>query len=379
VKFVLQEPDATFFSLLATPPYFPISNECYSETQDDLSSCGGLGPYTIVSWTPGEQMRLRANPEWPGRPTPAFENILIRFQDDTAVMRRSLQEFQSIDIAWTGLPYSDFTALQVSDSNADGLPDYKAWTGPAAFKSYVIFNQKQPPWDNAKVRKAFALAVDRAALAETIFGGSRLPLFSPIPDTVPGHLPIFPQRNLPLARSLLLEVGYNQATPLEIELWYVSDGRYSNVEAAYATALQNQLEETGVFQVTLSSAPFEQFIGQVGECNLPAYLMGWPSPGRPTDYLDPGAWTDIILTSSTFCPNYDSPAMAAFVQAADEEIDPAARLAIYGDIQQLWAQDVPTVDLLQEPRIAISLNSVNNVQIDAMGLLHYEVLTKGGG
>jgi hypothetical protein len=71
--------------------------------------------------------------------------------------------------------------------------------------------------------------------------------------------------------------------------------------------------------------------------------------------------------------------MAALVQAADEEIDLAARLATYGDIQQLWAQDLPTVDLLQEPRIAISLNSVNNVQIDAMGLLHYEFLTKGGG
>ncbi|MCB9008129.1 MAG: transporter substrate-binding domain-containing protein [Ardenticatenaceae bacterium] len=379
VKFVLQEPDATFFSLLATPPYFPISNECYSEAQDNLSSCGGLGPYTIVSWTPGEQMRLRANPEWPGRTPPAFENILIRFQDDTAVMRRSLEEFQSIDIAWTGLPYSDFTALQTTDGNSDGIPDYKAWTGPAAFKSYVIFNQEQPPWDNAKVRQAFALAVDRSALAETVFNGSRLPLFSPIPDTVPGHLPIFPQRNLPLARSLLLEVGYSQTTPLEIELWYVNDGRYSNAEAAYAAALQSQLEETGVFQVTITGAAFEQFIGQIAECNLPAYLMGWPSPGRPADYLGPGAWTDVILTSSTFCPNYESPAIDAFLQAADEEIDPAARLSVFGDIQQLWAQDFPTVDLLQEPRIAISLNNVNNVQIDAMGLLHYEFLTKGGG
>ena len=379
VKFVLQAPDATFFSLLATPPYFPISNECYSEAQDNLSSCGGLGPYTIVSWTPGEQMRLRANPEWPGRPTPAFENILIRFQDDTAVMRRSLEEFQSIDIAWTGLPYSDFTTLQSSDANGDGLPDFKAWSGPAAFKSYILFNQELEPWDSAKVRQAFALSVDRSALADSVFNGSRLPLFSPIPNTVPGHLPVLPQRNLPLARSLLLEEGYSQSVPLEIELWYVNDGRYSAVEAAYATALQNQLEETGVFKVTLASAPFEQFIGQVGQCNLPVYLLGWPSPGRPTDYLDPGAWTDIFITSSTFCPNYESAAMTAFIQAADEEIDPAARLAIYGDIQQLWAQDFPTVDLLQEPRIAISLNSVNNVQIDALGLMRYEILTKGGG
>lgn len=379
VRFVLQEPDASFLSLLATPPYFPISNECYSEVQDDLSSCGGLGPYTIVNWTPGEQMRLRANPEWPGRPTPAFENILLRFQADTAAMRRSLEEFQSIDIAWTGLPYSDFTTLQNSDANGDGQPDFRAWTGPAAFKSYVLFNQAQEPWDSALVRQAFALSMDRESLAEEVFGGNRLPLFSPVPDGVPGHLPVFPQRNLEQARALLQQAGYSAAVPLEIELWYVNDGRYSDVEAAYATALQSQLEETGVFQVTLSSAPFDQFIGQVAQCNLPAYLLGWPSPGRPADYPGPGAWTDIFVTSSTFCPNYESPAMTAFLQAADEAADQTEWLAVYNDIQQLWAEDFPTVDLLQAPRIAISLNNVNNVQIDGMGLMHYELLTKGGG
>ncbi|MCB8974063.1 MAG: transporter substrate-binding domain-containing protein [Ardenticatenaceae bacterium] len=379
VKFVLQEPDASFLSLLATPPYFPISNECFSEAQDDQSSCGGLGPYTIVSWTLGEQMRLRANPEWPGRPTPAFENILIRFQEDTAVLRRSLQEFQSIDIAWTGLPYSDFTSLQTSDSNGDGQPDFRAWIGPAAFKSYVLFNQEQEPWDNALVRRAFALSVDREALANQVFGGSRLPLFSPVPNEVPGHLPTMPQRDLEQARALLLQAGYSEATPLEIELWYVNDGRYSNAEAAYATALQTQLEETAVFKVTLSSSPFSQFIGQVNQCALPAYLLGWPSPGTPVDYPDPGAWADFFVTSSTVCPTYDSPPMDALLQAADEAATQAERLATYGDIQQLWAQDLPTLDLLQEPRIAISLSNVNNLQIDMMGLMHYDLLTKGGG
>ncbi|GJM42457.1 MAG: hypothetical protein DHS20C20_27390 [Ardenticatenaceae bacterium] len=379
VKFVLQEPDASFLSLLATPPYFPISNECYGEAQDDQSRCGGLGPYTIVSWSPGEQMRLRANPDWPGRPTPAFENILIRFQADTAVLRRSLEEFQSIDIAWTGLPYDDFIALQSRDADGDGQPDFLPWTGQAAFKSYVLFNQELEPWDSTLVRQAFALSVDRNALASQVFGGSRLPLFSPIPDGFPGHLPVLPQRNLELARSLLLQEGYSAEVPLEIELWYVNDGRYSNVEAAYATALQTQLEETGVFKVTLSSSPFDQLIGQINQCNLPAYLLGWPSPGRPVDYPDPGAWTDIFVTSSTFCPNYESPSMTAFLQAADEAENQAERLATYGDILQLWAQDFPTVDLLQQPRIAIAINNVNNVQIDVMGLMHYELLTKGGG
>ena len=66
VKFILQEPTAYFPSMLATPPYFPISSECYAETADPGSICGGLGPYTIASWNKGDRIRLEANPQWPG-------------------------------------------------------------------------------------------------------------------------------------------------------------------------------------------------------------------------------------------------------------------------------------------------------------------------
>ncbi|MCP4356522.1 MAG: transporter substrate-binding domain-containing protein, partial [Chloroflexi bacterium] len=130
VKFVLQEPTSTFPWILATPPFFPISNECYGESWDNLSSCGGIGPYTIVDWVPGDRMRLRANPEWPGRPSPAFANITLRFYDDATNMRRSLVEFGSIDMVWRGLPYADFVELKNQDSNGDGLPDFKPWNGP---------------------------------------------------------------------------------------------------------------------------------------------------------------------------------------------------------------------------------------------------------
>ncbi|HUM71571.1 MAG TPA: ABC transporter substrate-binding protein, partial [Chloroflexota bacterium] len=254
IKFVLQEPASHFPALLATPPFFPISRDCYAEGADPTSTCGGIGPYTIVDWVPGERIRLRANPEWPGRPSPAFANITLRFYDDTAALRRSLAEFGSIDLVWRGLSYSDFTELQSVDANGDGQLDFQPWTGPADFKSYLLFNHEAAPWDNAKVRQAAALSLDRERLATETFGGSRNPLLSPAPDAVPGATAVFPSRDLNRARALLLEVGYSETTPLVIELWYVSDGRYSRIEEAYATALKTQLEETGVFQVTLRSA-----------------------------------------------------------------------------------------------------------------------------
>ncbi len=111
VKFILQEPTAYFPSMLATPPYFPISSECYAETADPGSSCGGLGPYTIPNGIEGIAYTWKPIPN--GRTSaPAFENIIVRFYDDAEGMRKSLVEFQSIDLAWTGLPYDDFVELQ---------------------------------------------------------------------------------------------------------------------------------------------------------------------------------------------------------------------------------------------------------------------------
>jgi ABC-type transport system substrate-binding protein len=68
--------------------------------------------------------------------------------------------------------------------------------------------------------------------------------------------------------------------------------------------------------------------------------------------------------------------MDALLAAARAETDPAARLDIYRQIQELWAQEYPTLDLTGEPRFLISITDIDNVAIDGMGLLHYDLLTK---
>lgn len=382
VKFILKEPTSYFPSLLATPPYFPISSGCFTETADPGSTCGGIGPYTITSWTINDRMRLKMNPQWPGETPPASENIVIRFYETAADMRKSLVEFASIDLAWSGIPYSDVDELQAQDIDGDGNADFLPWEGSAIFKSYFVFNQGQPPWDNKKVRQAVAYALDRDALVNEVFGGSRTPLLSPIPNDVPGHINILPARDPEKVRSLMLEVGYTPEKPLEITIWFVNDGRYSPVEEAYINAIRSQLESTGVFRVALAGAAWGEFVGQISECKYPAYLLGWPSPGRPTLSLDASSWTDFFTAGSDSdedCPNYanyTSPEMTRLVAASRAEVDPAARQELLAQIQTLWANELPTLDITQEPRHGLSLAGVGNVAVDALGMLHYELLTK---
>ena len=377
IKLVLQEPTGYFPNILATPPYYPVSPTCYAATFDATSSCGGIGPYTIETWAEDE-MLLQANPQWPGSP-PAFAAIRLRFFADAAALQNALANFQSVDIAWTGLPYEAMTTLATQDGDGDGSADFIMWQGSAIFKSYLLFDQATPPWNNKQVRQAVAYALDRQAMVEQVFGDSRETLFSPVPDAVPGHVNVFPNRDLARARSLLLQAGYSESVPLPITLWFIGDGRYSAVEDQYAALIKAQLEETNVFQVTLQSAAWEIYQTQIFSCGYDFYLMGWPSPGTPPNYLHITSWTDFFLGDGGFCLNYDSPAMAALNRSAQEELDEATREGLYRQIQTLWADELPTLDLTQAPRLAITLPNVGNMQVDGMGLLHYELLTKAGG
>lgn len=370
VKFRLQKPTAYFPHVLATPPFFPVSSDCFAETEDLNNTCGGIGLYTILTREP-DAIRLQANPNWPGTP-PAFENIKVRFYNTVADLRMSLEDFGAVDVAWTGLPFADFVDLR----DQSGL--YQSWTGPSAFKSYLIFEQSQPPWNKRSLREAVALALDRDVLANEVFVGERLPLYSPVPDDIPGHIPALPQRDLARAKFLLQGEGYNAQKPLEITLWYLNDGRYSDKEEAYANAIKSQLEETDAIKVTLQSSAWDVYRGQISECNYPLYLLGWPSVGRPVNYLDMTAWTDFFLDNSkdVFCSNYESTRMGELVAQARAELDPAKRQELNAQIQTLWATDFPTLDITQTPRYAISAPGVANVKIDALGMLHYETLAK---
>ncbi|MGB3717512.1 MAG: ABC transporter substrate-binding protein, partial [Candidatus Promineifilaceae bacterium] len=371
VKFILNEPASFFPSLLATPPYFVVDSDCYSSSQDPVNRCGGLGKYSISEWEPGVQMRLEANTQWPGE-APNFSNLQLRFYDDPDRMQRSLEN-GAIDIAWTGLSRNDVNDLV----NRRGFVN---WESPPVFKSYLVFEQSTEPWDNARIRQAIAFAVDREALAADVFEEARLPLFSPVPDGTPGHVATAPGRDLAQSQTILTAAGYSPDNKIVIELWYEDGGRYSDIEAEYAEALKTQLEETGLVQVELSGAPYSVFRPQSATCNYPTYLLGWPSPGQPASFIDAMSWMEYFITSTdTVCSNYESAEMDALYEAAIEETDAVARQEIYRQIQELWAREYPTLDLTQEPRVALSLPNVSGVVIDAMGLLHFDRLEKSGG
>jgi peptide/nickel transport system substrate-binding protein len=335
--------------------------------------CNGIGPYQIIEWQDGETIQLQANPQWDGPLPAASENIQIRFYDDAAALQNAI-ELGAVDVAWGDLPPSTLDSML----QLDGM---RAWDGGTTFKSYLVFQQDDTPWASVPLRQAVALAVDREALAEVVSQERRTPLYSPLPDGVPEQVAAEPQRNLERARELLRLAGYSEGNPLVAPLWYLNDGRYSAQEEAYARALAEQLEETGMIDIELNGASWDIYSAQMSDCNYATFLLGWPPVGWPTRYPAAMGWIEYFVTNTeTLCSNYESTMMTSLIEQARRVApdDEAARQEIYEQIQLLWAQEYPTLDLTQSGPRLIARDTIDDVQIDRMGLLRYGSLTKSG-
>ncbi len=365
VAFELQKPTSFFPSLLAVPAYFPVDRDCYpADSIDRDSTCGGIGRYRISEWQRDSRLVLEANPDWPDEP-PLTKQIVVRYLDAADTMRRALVD-GTIDLAWNTLTPKDIDELRATEG-------VRTWDGPSSYTRMLVFTHTIAPFDDARARRAMTFLVDREALSEHAYKGRFSPLYSPIPDAMPGHLPTLPRVDVARGTALLSEAGYSVDSPMSFDLWYASD-HYGDEEEAVATLIKEQLEATGMIRVALHGEPWSSYVDSTGDCGYQAFLLGWYP-----DYLDPSTCIDFFAWSSAtpgLCSNYQSAKMDELVQGAQAETDQTVRFELYRQIQQLWVSDVPTLPLAQGLLVAFTRDDVDEVLIDAAGLLRYDLMCR---
>jgi peptide/nickel transport system substrate-binding protein len=255
-----------------------------------------------------------------------------------------------------------------------GDPNLVVVKSPGPYIRYVSFNSTTAPFDDPKVRQAISLAIDRDEISGRVLLGAHVPLYSMVPVGIEGHADAFPKRDLEVARALLAEAGYNEATPLEMEMWW-SATNYGDTEADVATAIKAALEETGIITVTLQSAEWATYTGQFGPGTMPVFLLSWRA-----DYLDPDNYTWPFAHSEATDDLglfYANDEMDELLEAAQAESDMAARLDLYEQIQKLWTTECPTIPFSQGLLHAVTQKDVTGVKLAPYMLLPYFLLSRG--
>ncbi len=303
----LRHPASYFLDITATPSTFVVPPSADAtpgwQTPDAFV---GSGPYAIEGLE-GTDLVLRANDRYVAGPPPIDE---IRWVG--AVEGDSATAFGAGDLDLVQVPGWDATWIAY---DADLGPHLHA-AEPLTI-SYYGFDTTRPPFDDARVRRAFALALDRERLVPLAEGASSAAAASIVPpaiwpDGFEPDLDADPER----ARELLDEAGYEDRADLGT---VVVNGSGLGVEPAVAV----WREELGV-DIAVETMNFGDFLGLLDTRPPHLFTISWIA-----DYPSPQALYGLLLEPGA-ASNYGDwrdDEFAALLQnaaeAADDEIGEA--------------------------------------------------------
>ncbi|MEY4072466.1 MAG: hypothetical protein RLY94_621 [Chloroflexota bacterium] len=335
VRFTLCAPDPAFTQKLAVTNFAVNDSGWLAAAAADGSlatSMNGTGPLALAAWEQGVQIVLTRNDAYWGDRA-ASERVVIQWEPESAARLLQLRA-GTVDAA-DNLAPTDEAAIAADASLA-------LLTRPGFNTFYLNFNNRYAPVSDVRVRQAIAIALDRQRIVD---------LFYPSGSTLATHVPpcviesacvgdAWYAQDLVAARALLADAGYPNGIDLTLSL-RETPRAYLPDPVAVATDIQAQLAAVGI-RVTLKVEEAGGYIGKLlsGELESASFSAALP------DY--PEAWNSLgIDFGSTSGPAHGDqyPQLVALLDEAQREPDPAARAALFTQINNEIRSQVPVVPI----------------------------------
>jgi oligopeptide transport system substrate-binding protein len=209
---------------------------------------------------------------------------------------------------------------------------------PAASTNYLGFPVGRAPFDDPRLRRAFAYATDRKALPDVRLGGWASPALGGfVPPGIPGHvpdiaLPYDPER----ARQLLAEAGYPDGEGFPPVEWLtLLRGR------AQAENLQAQWREILGLETRWRRIPWHDFLDILSADPPAPFLLDWIP-----DWPDPDSYLRVAV--SLRVPSWNHGTYLALVDEARRAMDQNKRMRLYAEAEGILAEEVPILPLSYE-------------------------------
>ena len=316
----------------------------------------GAGPYALRALTPTTAY-LDANPYYYG-PAPRTPHVEIRSVTDASA-RILMLVGGSADLVQNGV------RADLVDDVAE-RPRVKVASGPSVILTYLMMNNDDPVMRDVRVRQAIALAIDRPSIVSAKFANRAVlatGLLAPTHWAYTGDVARW-ERDLPRARALLDAAGLPpDAHGIRAHLVYKTSADAFRV--SLARVLAAQLAEVGL-DVEVRAFEFATFFADIkrGEYQLASMQT---AEITTADYYYAYFNSDRIPTAQDPDTNnrwrYRNARVDELTTAGRRELDLGKQKAIYAEVQQIVARDVPIVPLWHEDIVVLSNASVDGYTI----------------
>ncbi len=274
-------------------------------TKNNLASGGA---YQIVNRTPDAISFARFD-NWKSGPLPKMQRVVWRLAPSAAT-RRALLERGDVDVS------NEFPPKDIVEMEREGKLNVFATPIDNAVQ-FVVMNQKMPPFDNVKVRRAVAYAIPYQKILDVALYNKARPLFGGSEEIKDAK---WPQRSpystdLAKAKSLLAEAGL----PDGFETTFSYDAGSAGILEPMSLLIQESLGQIGI-KVTLDKISGSNWRASFTNRKLPLLtnlFAGWVD--YPNYYFEMALGKTSIFNSG----DYDNTAVMSMVREARFERDPA--------------------------------------------------------
>jgi peptide/nickel transport system substrate-binding protein len=310
------------------------------------------GPYRIVAHRPGSEIVVERNPTWWGE-RPWFDRITVRAIENTAALEANLLSGQ-IDMIEGELGLALDQALAFERRHGDR---FTVFYKPGLVYEHIDLRLDNPILADVRVRRALLHGIDRRAISERLFAGRQ-----PVADTSVNPLdwvhatdlrtyPYDPRQ----AAAMLDEVGWTTGAggirhkdgkPLRLRLMSTAGNRSREL---IQQVLQSQWRQLGV-EVSIENEPARVFFGETlsrrrfNGMALFAWISSPENVPRSTLHSQEIPTAENGWSGQNYT-GYQSPRMDELLDAIEVELDGEKRKGLWGELQRLYAEDLPALPL----------------------------------
>jgi peptide/nickel transport system substrate-binding protein len=300
----------------------------------------GLGPHRFELWERNTRFTLRSNPQY-YRGAPWIERVVYRVIPDEATQFLELKSGGIDMMGLTPLQYTRQTSTPVFAKN------FRKYRYVSNAYTYMGYNLSDERFADVRVRRAFAHAIDKQEIVDTVLFGLGRPTESPYrPGTAWLNDKLPPYEYSPdKARALLAEAG-----------WKDSDGdgildkngkpfafriltNQNELRLKAATVIQKRLRDVGV-DVSVRVLEWSAFLNDfIDKRRFEVIVLGWSLSLDPDQY-------DIWHSSKTGFKQfnfvgYKNAEVDELLEKGRRTFDEAERKRTYDRLQEILYEDQP--------------------------------------
>jgi oligopeptide transport system substrate-binding protein len=363
----LKAPCSYFLALTVNPSLYPVNRKVVEAAGDKWASNPktliGNGPFRLANWVHQERLEFVPNSKYWNKAKVKL-NKLVCYTIEEQSTGLTMFETDKIDLL-DELPTQEIPRLE-----AEKLIKYSPYIGTY----YYLINVKKAPFNDARVRKALALAIDRGQIVKYVTKSGEKPSLGFVPYGVPDAAPGSDFRevggnyhkdgDINKAKQLLAEAGYADISKFPtIQILYNT----SETQKQIAEVIQEMWKKQLGINATLTNQEWKAYLVSRKQGDFQIARASWIG-----DYVDPMTFMDLWVSDNG--NNYSRWANSAYdklIDKAKNTTNAKLRLQTLHQAEKLLMNEMPIIPIYFYTRPYIMKNWVKGVRYSAVGLVDF--------